>query len=188
MSLCINCSDKSVIFNITRTPVFTGIEYPMSSKHLNIVCAKSAHLDTLKAWFPDRQSAYNWGGPGLRYPFSDETFLEDIHWDDMPSYSMIDEKENLLGFGQYYEKAGRCHLARLVIAPSHRSTGMGCDFISRLMKIGMASLRVNECSLFVIRFNTTAVKCYGKLNFQKTAYPKGHDQYKDIDFMVFKDA
>ncbi len=165
-----------------------GTEYPMLSKDLNIVCAKQAHLDTLKTWFPDRQSAYNWGGPGLRYPFSEASFLEDIHWESMLSYSLLDVKERLMGFGQYYEKVGRCHLARLVISPSHRSMGMGYDFIKGLMKIGMQDFGVNECSLFVIRFNEKALKCYGALKFEKTAYPPGHEHYEDIDFMVYKDA
>jgi ribosomal protein S18 acetylase RimI-like enzyme len=143
-------------------------------------------LGILKTWFPDRERAYYWCGPGLRFPFTHATFLEDIHWQRIPSYSLLSENKELLGFGQYYKKVGRCHLARLAISPSHRSRGFGYDFIYRLMEIGMENLGVNACSLFVIRSNTMALKCYRALKFEKTDYPPGHAHYSGIDFMVRK--
>ena len=158
----------------------------MSDNRTQIVRARSEHLDILKTWFPDRESAYDWCGPGLRFPFTHETFLEDIHWQSMPSYSLVSENKDLIGFGQYYEKTGRCHLARLAISPSYRSRGVGYRFIYRLMEIGMEKLGVNACSLFVIRSNAKALKCYRALKFEKTDYPPGHTYYNDIDFMVRK--
>ena len=159
----------------------------MSDSSIHIVPAKFQHLDTLKTWFPDREKAYDWCGPGLRFPFTDETFSEDIHWERMPTYSLLNDKGELIGFGQYYEKAGRCHLARLVVAPSCRSMGIGYEFIYRLMRIGMKDLGLRECSLFVIRSNEKALKCYRALHFEKAEYPPGHPPYSDIDFMVYRD-
>ena len=156
----------------------------MSSNRTYIVRAEFEHLDVLKTWFPDRDTAYDWCGPGLRFPFTDETFLEDIHWERMPGYSLVNESKEMIGFGQYYEKAGRCHLARLVISPSYRSRGLGYHFIDRLMEIGMQDLGVNECSLFVIRSNEKALKCYRALKFIKAGCPPGHEGFDDIDFMV----
>ena len=158
----------------------------MPENFTQIVPARSAHLEALKTWFPDREKAYDWCGPGLRFPFTHETFLEDIHWERMSSYSLISENKELIGFGQYYEKTRRCHLARLAISPAFRSRGIGYDFIYRLMKIGMEDLGVDECSLFVIRSNAKALKCYRALKFEKTDYPPGHAVYNDIDFMVHK--
>lgn len=50
----------------------------------------------------------------------------------------------------------------------------------------MEKLGVNACSLFVIRSNAKALKCYRALKFEKTDYPPGHAYYNDIDFMVRK--
>lgn len=151
---------------------------------MNLVPANTEHLQVLKTWFPDLKSAQEWGGPAIRHPFTDAAFLEDINWQKLPAYSLLDEEDELTGFGQYYEKAGRCHLARLIVAPSHRSRGLGQQFIYELMKVGMRNLGVSECSLFVMNANKNAIRCYTSLNFVPAPYPPGQQVLSDIDFMV----
>ena len=155
---------------------------------MNITVTKYTDLEVLENWFPDKQSSYFWCGPGLRNPFTHESFLEDIHWQKMPTYSLLDEEQQLIGFGQYYEKMGRCHLARLVMSPSHRCKGIGRKFIAQLMNMGMQNLDTQECSLFVARPNVVAVKCYRSLGFEIQNYPPNHDYFEDIDFMVYKNT
>lgn len=106
----------------------------------------------------------------------------------MPACSLLDEGNQLAGFGQYYEKLQRCHLARLVIAPERRSKGLGRHFIGELMRTGMLDLQVNECSLFVIRSNETAKKCYTSLGFVRAEYPPEPRFLNNAEFMVFKPA
>lgn len=155
---------------------------------MDIEKTRYAEIETLKKWFPDKESSYFWCGPGLRFPFTHDSFLEDIHWQKMPTYSLLDEAGRFVGFGQYYEKAGRCHLARLAISTEHRGRGHGYWFIPRLMSIGMKEPGANECSLFVVNYNENAVRCYTTLGFKKEIYPPEHKHFADIDFMVFKDA
>jgi ribosomal protein S18 acetylase RimI-like enzyme len=152
---------------------------------MKLVPSEIAHLETLKTWFPDKESARIWGGPDIRYPFTRAAFLEDIRWQKMSAYSMLDEKSRLTGFGQYYEKSGRCHLARLIVAPAVRSQGIGYQFIRQLMNIGMSELETNECSLFVMISNKKAIRCYTSLNFVTATYPPGQPFFKDINFMVY---
>lgn len=142
------------------------------------------HIESLKSWFPDKESSYLWCGPGLRFPYTHQSFLEDMHWQKMPSYSLVDANGALAGFGQYYNKVGRCHLARLAIAPQLRGQGHGIAFFTRLMEIGMQDLSVKECSLFVMKHNTRALRCYAGLGFAVRPYPPDHKHYEDIDFMV----
>ncbi len=151
---------------------------------MDIAKTSNADIAILMSWFPDQVTSYFWGGPGLRYPFTHESFLEDLHWEKMPSYSLRDDAGNFSGFGQYYEKAGRCHLARLVIAPGLRGKGQGHWFIARLMEVGMQDLGVHACSLFVLKNNGKALHCYTGLGFQQTPYPPEHKIFDDIDFMV----
>ena len=153
---------------------------------MNLVPTQPEHLETLQTWFPDLSSAQAWGGPEIRYPFTDVAFIEDIRWQQMPAYSMLGEEKELTGFGQYYEKQGRCHLARLVVAPTHRSKGFSYQFIHELMRIGMADLGVNECSLFVMSSNKSAISCYTALNFIQSRYPSGQPFFSYIIFMVCK--
>ena len=153
---------------------------------MNLVPAEIAHLKILKTWFQDESSARQWGGPLLKYPFSDTTFQEEIGWQRMSNWSLLDEANELTGFGQYYEKAGRCHLARLVIAPLHRSKGLGRRLIQELMKVGRQDLDMSEYSLFVMNNNKCAIKCYRSLDFVVSPYPPGQQVFEDIDFMVRK--
>jgi ribosomal protein S18 acetylase RimI-like enzyme len=153
-----------------------------------VVPSSLTHVEQLKGWFPDRESAYFWCGPGLRVPFTDQTFLDDTHWERMPAYSLLDDQGQLSGFGQYYEKLGRCHLARLVIAPASRCRGLGRQFIARLMSIGRADLGVGECSLFVVNYNLRALRCYTALGFEKADHPPGHAVCSDLDFMIRRSA
>jgi len=153
---------------------------------MKLVPTEPEHLEILKTWFPDKESARQWAGPETRYPFTSTAFLEDIRWREMPAYSMLDEQNQLTGFGQYYEKSGRCHLARLIVAPALRAKGLGHYFIRELMNIGMSNLGTNECSLFVIDSNTSAIRCYASLNFVPAAYPPEQPFISNISFMVYR--
>jgi len=128
------------------------------------------HLKQMMSWFPDRHSCSIWAGPDFRYPYTDATFRQDMRL-HLPSYSMLDEKDELLGFGQYYLREGRCHLARLAIAPSHRGKALGEFLICELTAIGCRELSVDECSLFVLEFNLPAVTLYRRLGFRPAPYP-----------------
>jgi len=153
---------------------------------MDIIETRTEHLEILKTWFPDGPSIRQWGGPLFRYPFTHATFLEDMRWGEVPAYSLLDGENRLGGFGQYYEREGRCHLARLVIDPKRRGMGMGRYFIRGLMQIGMSSLGVDECSLFVMKSNQGAICCYTSLNFIPAPCPTDDPLYANMNFMLYK--
>lgn len=153
---------------------------------MNIVPAKLEHLDVLKSWFADKRSVRQWGGPLFRYPFTAATFLEDMRWQEMSAYSLLDGKNSLNGLGQYYERERRCHLARLIIDPARRGEGLGQYFIRGLMQIGMSRLGVDECSLFVMDSNQDAIRCYKSLQFVPTPHPSDDPLFENMSFMVYR--
>ena len=122
------------------------------------------------SWFPDRRSCAVWASPAFPYPFTETTFLENIR-PELPSFSLIGDEQELLGFGQYYLRVGRCHLARLVIAPPHRSQGLGAFLVRGLCRRGCRKLGVEECSLFVLPDNPPALKLYRRIGFAEATYP-----------------
>jgi ribosomal protein S18 acetylase RimI-like enzyme len=151
---------------------------------MRLVKSSGGHIREIMGWFPDRQSCTNWGGPAMRFPFTEESFLEDIHWGKLPSYCAVGPEDELLGFGQFYEKLGRCHLARLAIAPEFRGRGLGKDFISSLMNISSNELGYSEFSLYVLEFNNAAVACYQSLGFRRADIPEAVIDLKDCIFMI----
>lgn len=153
---------------------------------MKLTTTRPAELETLKSWFTDKRACYRWGGPRVRFPFTDKTFLEDIQWQHVPTYSLLSDAGELMAFGQYYEKSGRCHLARLAVSPSQRGLGIGQQFIAELMNIGMAEFETEECSLFVLDYNSSAVQCYRSLGFSKSEYPANDEFLANVDFMVYR--
>jgi ribosomal protein S18 acetylase RimI-like enzyme len=151
---------------------------------MNLLPSNKTHIPELMNWFPDQRACAQWGGPDLRFPFTEKSFLQDIHWEKMPSYSALTEEGHLLGFGQFYEKLGRCHLARLTIAPQFRGLGLGRKFISSLMAISKEALGKTECSLFVLEQNLPAVACYKSLGFSPVEAPEAATKLKDCIFMI----
>lgn len=149
-----------------------------------LVNTQLGHLDTLKSWFTDLSATRQWGGPGIQYPFDDTVFLKDIQWQKMPSYSFVDKQQRLLGFGQYYNKYGRCHLARLAIAPQQRGQGLGQRFISALINAGLADLKVKHSSLYVLNDNLQAIRCYRALGFEPAQPPPEEPHFEGISFMI----
>jgi ribosomal protein S18 acetylase RimI-like enzyme len=132
--------------------------------------ATPAHALEIMGWFPSLESCRVWGGPEFRFPFTAESFRADCHL-ELPSFALLDAGGTLCGFGQYYLRAGRCHLARLVIAPAHRGRGLGTRLIELLAQAGQAALGVSECSLFVSPANTAAMALYQRLGFARAEYP-----------------
>jgi len=127
----------------------------------------------LMTWFPDAGSVNIWGGPVFRYPFTAESFRKDCHVDVMSSYCLRNPDGEMAAFGQWYERDGRGHLARLISNPLLRRQGAG----RRLIEMMIGQIEKNhdygEFSLFVYRDNEPAYRCYRSLGFEVRKYPEG---------------
>lgn len=137
----------------------------------------------MMTWFPDRRSCQVWGGSDFRFPYTEATFIEDMRRNELPSYALVGDAGELLGFGQYYSRAGRCHVGRLVVSPAHRSRGAGRALIGELITLGSGRLGASECSLFVLSENP-AKRLYERLGFVRTQYPVNDPHVLQFEYMV----
>lgn len=151
---------------------------------MNIETAQLDHAREIMGWFPDKESVVRWGSPYMKYPLHEETFLKDIHWGELASRITYAEDGRLLGFGQFFLKLGRCHLARLVINPELRGRGLGEEFVASLMKHASGQLDTEKFSLYVMTENKPAYNSYRSLGFELATYPKGEAQLEDCVFMI----
>lgn len=139
---------------------------------MRLISTTDVHLGELMEWFKENpHDCMRWGGPEFRHPYTKATFREDARYAELPSYSLINENDELLGFGQYYERKERCHLARLAVTPERRGQGLGKTLVRELSRRGCKNLEVDHCSLFVLSDNTPAVRLYQRLGFVPTTYP-----------------
>jgi len=125
----------------------------------------------LMGWFPDRHSVDIWGGPGFRFPFTRESFVEDCRMDIMRSFTLRNAEGRIAAFGQLYDRHGRGHLARLISNPGMRRQGAGKRLIAMLMQVAREQFDFHEYSLFVYRSNEPAYRCYLDMGFRVQEYP-----------------
>lgn len=128
------------------------------------------HLTQIMTWFANEAQLKIWSGPNFRYPFDFESFKSDLNLTSLNSFSLLSQQADLLAFGQYYLRAGKCHLGRLVVNPAFRGQAIVAELINGLSMAGKKELQVNACSLFVYNHNTSAVKAYEKLGFCVATY------------------
>ena len=143
-----------------------------------------AWLPELMSWFEDADACRVWGGPSFRFPFTRETFRADARLDSLATFALTTNAAMLLGFGQYYLRAGRCHLGRLAIAPAHRGRGLGSTLVRELCRIGSEDLGVETYSLFVLPGNERAIRLYERLGFAPARYPEPDPMFDDCVYMV----
>jgi ribosomal protein S18 acetylase RimI-like enzyme len=151
---------------------------------MKLKVATEADIDHLMSWFPTERSVNVWGGPKFRYPFTPETFHDDVHWRDMDSYFLLDADDEMLAFGQIYERHCRINLARLVVSPARRNEGIGRQLVSHLMNEGQARFALAEFSLFVYRDNYPAIACYEGLGFEQHEYPEDDEMADSCFYMT----
>jgi ribosomal protein S18 acetylase RimI-like enzyme len=151
---------------------------------LQFIKATETHALHIMTWFPDELSCRVWGGPAFRFPFTPETFLTDSKFAELSSYVLIREPPELCAFGQFYLRAGRCHLGRLAVAPTQRGRGVGTQLIRMLMQEGTKTLGVTESSLFVHITNTSAMALYQRLGFTCASYPEPGLMLPNSHYMI----
>jgi len=147
--------------------------------------AMREHVLQMMDWFTDEHSCRVWGGWEFRFPFNAESFLADSRLADLPSYALL-RGAQLCAFGQFYRRAGRCHLAHLAVAPNERRRGLGTQLIKGLLVLGKSQLAATESSLFVHSSNTAALALYERLGFTRAAYPEAGLDRGEIYYMVLR--
>jgi ribosomal protein S18 acetylase RimI-like enzyme len=155
---------------------------------VQLIEATKAHVPQMMTWFPTEHSCRVWGGPEFRFPFTAETFLADSKLTAIPSYAMIRESAELCGFGQFYLRAGRCHLSRLAVASAYRGRGLGTQLIEMLLREGKKTLGVTQSSLFVHVTNTSAIALYERLGFTRFPYPEPGLEIPNSCYMISSGA
>lgn len=100
------------------------------------------------------------------------------------TWALVPNSGALVGFGQYYQRVGRCHLGRLAIAPHMRGRGFGSSLIHQLCERGKSELGVESFSLFVHPANERALRLYRRLGFSIEQYPEHLPGLEGCIYMV----
>jgi ribosomal protein S18 acetylase RimI-like enzyme len=140
--------------------------------HFKLITCTKSHIETLSTWCNSQHEIEQWAGPNVRFPYTSQTFLEDIKYLELPSYGLINHNNELVAFGQFYERLSHCHLGRLIVNPSFRSQGVAKKLIKELSIVAKKTLKLSALSLFVYADNSSALGLYKKLGFIEKVYPE----------------
>jgi ribosomal protein S18 acetylase RimI-like enzyme len=144
-----------------------------------------SRLVELMGWFPDAAACRVWGGTQFRFPCTPATFREDAKIDSLPTWMLVEAGE-MVAFGQYYLRIGRCHLGRLAVTPRRRGGGIGTALVHELCARGSVEFGVDEFSLFVLPGNERARRLYERLGFIPERYPDDSPIYAGCVYMVHR--
>ncbi len=150
---------------------------------MKLIKPTQQHITTLMCWLNNQEDLVSWGGPLFSESFTSDSFLKNLNLEQLDSYCLVSECDEVLGFGQFYQRLDKCHLGRLVIKPESRGQGLASVLISNLMQIGMEKLNVKSCSLFVYGHNKAAISTYQKLGFELSEYPD-KSSFQECLYMV----
>jgi len=144
----------------------------MKSRKMQLINVRDKHLQEMMGWFSSEGELAEWSGPNFRYPYSEESFKEDLKLDSLRSFSLISDENEFLAFGQFYNRLEKCHLGRLIVNPKFRGKGIASELMCRLCELGKEELKLKESSLFVLANNESAIKAYRKFGFTFSDYPE----------------
>jgi [ribosomal protein S18]-alanine N-acetyltransferase len=135
--------------------------------------AAPADVAVVATWIGSARECERWAGSRLPYPLQLDRLPEQLDMDMAISLVVVDD-EGLAAFGQVLPvEPERAHLARLIVRPDARGTGVGralCRaLLHRAVEAGLSS-----ATLYVRRDNAEAVRLYESLGFRRAVDPARH--------------
>lgn len=126
-------------------------------------------------WAPDAEAVRLWAGPNLGFPVEPARLWADVHKSPGTAFVLCAASDGeIVGFGQVmHREADYAHLARVIVAPTHRGEGVGRTLARELMRVAPTFLPVRWCSLYVYPENTRAYALYRSLGFVETRRERG---------------
>lgn len=129
------------------------------------------HFVEMLTWISSQAQLHEWAGPNVTYPCTAHTLMIDFKVSTLLSFALVDNQNNLMAFGQCYERVKHCHLGRLIVAPEFRGKGLVAKLIDLLSIVGCREFNTDVCSLFVLKANNAAIKAYQRIGFELSDYP-----------------
>lgn len=134
--------------------------------------ATESNISGLEEWFVSQQQLSSWAGPGVSHPLQKTDIVEVIGLYQNTSFCLLSRKNELLGFGQFYQRLNRQHLCRVAVNPKSRGLGLGTFLVKKLIEQARFVETDCEMSLFVNKDNPVALHCYQTLGFSIQPYPQ----------------
>lgn len=135
----------------------------------------------LISWLPDADAVFRWTGPMLDFPLDSAQLARVRDLPDTTEWTALDESGERIGhIGLVRTAPGSARIARVIVAPVRRGTGLGRELmraaIDRGRELGLAALTLN-----VVAENATAIGLYSSLSFADTGMHPDWDGMRTME-------
>jgi len=125
------------------------------------------------SWLRSAEDCRLWAGTRLAFPVDPVSVPSALEFDVADSWG-LHQNRSLLAFGQIVPKCDdRLHLARLIVEPSRRGSGLGRALATHLLRLAIES-GARPVSLNVDPSNIRAISLYASLGFVE--HPRPEDE------------
>ncbi len=151
---------------------------PKTIMDLSLRPATPEHLSTVLQWITSPEELRLWGGELLTWPPDVEKTWREIGAQDANTFTLLDDEENIAGFGQVLARApATAHLGRIIVSPLLRGMGVGRALCEQLIAAAVERHHPERITLNVYIGNTRAVALYRSLGFILTGEDVEHASY-----------
>ena len=132
--------------------------------------SKLSDLAIVASWLDSIAACRLWSGSRVSYPVDETSLAESIEYAKSEPWTAT-SNGTVVAFGQCVPKPeSRIHLARLIVAPTHRQMGLGKLLTLHLMRRAHAR-NPHSISLNVLFENEPALHLYMSLGFIEVKRP-----------------
>jgi [ribosomal protein S18]-alanine N-acetyltransferase len=132
--------------------------------------AVPADLEAVASWIASPRECALWAGPTVPFPLDLSALPEQIGMTSAINVA-LEDAYGLAAFGQALTRPpGRAHLARVVVRPDARRSGLGRALLKELLA-RTAAAGLSVVTLNVYRDNLAAVTLYEALGFVRAERP-----------------
>lgn len=118
-------------------------------------------------------------------PWSIESILEDISFEDRSFYFLISENNNIIGYTSIWIIENEVSINNIAILKKHRGKGYGKILINKIFEIGKEK-EVERYILEVRESNLVAIRLYEKMGFKVVGKRKQFYSDGEAAFVMLK--
>ncbi len=136
---------------------------------------------TIRTWIRSPRALLQWAGPGFEWPLTDAILAAHLGSADRNRSFLIAYRDRVpVGYVELHRdrRAGIARIARVIVAPAARGTGVCRSMLSALVEVACRDPRIRELQLKVYEFNGPAIACYRNVGFTVADAIRGATQFR----------
>lgn len=125
-------------------------------------------FETFKSWIHNEEELFQFAGPLLPYPLTNQTLMKYIQMTDRkPLKIILNSTNETIGHCELNFKNGGNRLSRILIGNEDlRGQGIGEKVVRKMVQLFFSDSNINQVDLNVFSWNTAAIRCYEKVGFR----------------------